>query len=227
MVAGRGSRDRILGGPTSESPTLVPPAPDQILDERHPPDHEHAMDNAPAQHDRVNGHLGATVPSAFPRCPPAAAHNRAHRLTVRAYGAQAISTRHPISSRVRPLDNLTEGSIMSDAALGEPPAACARRLGGAPRGLRAMPGGDGVRPPGDRAEALAVLRQAVTTRSTGIDTARGRPAGQRSSKPLLLSERSGDRSSPGDTALSSCDEPHHLRQGIEDNFATPVNQLAE
>jgi pyridoxine 4-dehydrogenase len=97
--------------------------------------------------------------------------------------------------------------------------------------------GDGVfGPPQDRAEALRVLRAAVEAGVDHIDTAQFYGAGtvneliREALHPYpddlaIVSKVAARRDSTG--ALLRYDEPHQLRQGIEDNLATlDVSRLA-
>jgi aryl-alcohol dehydrogenase-like predicted oxidoreductase len=97
--------------------------------------------------------------------------------------------------------------------------------------------GDGVfGPPRDRDEALAVLRAAVETGVDHIDTAQYYGAGtvneliREALHPYpnglaIVSKVAARRDASG--ALLRFDEPHELRQGIEDNLATlGISRLA-
>ena len=90
--------------------------------------------------------------------------------------------------------------------------------------------GDGVfGPPGDREEALRVLRAAVAAGVDHIDTAQYYGAGTSNElirealhpypDGLAIVSKVAARRDP-DGALHRFDEPHELRQGIEDNLTT-------
>ncbi|HZC52579.1 MAG TPA: aldo/keto reductase [Mycobacterium sp.] len=90
--------------------------------------------------------------------------------------------------------------------------------------------GDGVfGPPFDRNEALAVLRAAVAAGLDHIDTAQYYGPGTANAlirqalspypQGLAIVSKVAARLEPGG-ALRRFDEPHELRQGIEDNLAT-------
>jgi pyridoxine 4-dehydrogenase len=214
----------------------------------HLPDHQHgAMDPAPIPYAiRVNGHLGATVLSAFPAmaAEPQGAQTVLTGLLDQSalYGVLAgIEALGLDLVEVRQLGQPTEnGVIMSDAAVSV--ESSGRFAIGRWRvhrvGFGAMQlAGDGVfGPPRDRAEALAVLRQAIADGVDHIDTAQYYGPGvvneliREALHPYpsglaIVSKVAARRDDTG--AVLRYDEPHQLRQGIEDNLRTlGIDRLA-
>jgi len=206
-----------------------------------------AMDPAPARYAiRVNGHLGATMLSAFPAMAArqdgtqtvltglldqAALHGVL--ADIEALGLDLVEVRRP----GRPTGS---GVSMSDVA---DSVELSGRYGiGRWRVHRAGFGamqlaGDGVfGPPRDRAEAVAVLRQAIADGVDHIDTAQYYGPGvvnqlvREALHPYpsglaIVSKVAACRDDTG--AVLPYDEPDQLRQGIEDNLRTlGVDRLA-
>jgi pyridoxine 4-dehydrogenase len=213
----------------------------------HLPDHQPGtMDAEPARYTiRVNGHLGATILSAFPAL-DARQQGRHTVLTghldqsalygvladIEALGLDLLEVRQPGHDRTEVTLSDAAGSVESSGRCGIGRWRVHRM------GFGAMQlAGDGVfGPPRDHAEAVAVLRQAIADGVDHIDTAQYYGPGVVNElihealhpypKDLaIISKVAARRDDTG--AVLPYDKPHQLRQGIEDNLATlGIDRLA-
>jgi len=199
-----------------------------------------AMDPAPAPYAiRVNGHLGASLLSAFPAL--AARQDGAQTVLtglldqaalhgvladIEALGLDLVEVRRPrrpTESRVSMSDAADSVELSGRYGIGR------WRVHRAGFGAMQL-AGDGVfGPPRDRAEAVAVLRQAIADGVDHIDTAQYYGPGvvneliREALHPYpsglaIVSKVAARRDDTG--AVLPYDEPHQLRQGIEDNLRT-------
>ena len=214
----------------------------------HPPDPQHGgMDPAPARYAiRVNGHLGATVLSAFPAM--AAQQDGAQTVLtglldqaalhgvladIEALGLDLVEVRRP----GRPTGSGVSMSDVADSVELSGRYGIGRwRVHRAGFGAMQLAGDRVFGPPRDRAEAVAVLRQAIADGVDHIDTAQYYGPGvvnqlvREALHPYpsglaIVSKVAACRDDTG--AVLPYDEPDQLRQGIEDNLRTlGVDRLA-
>jgi len=206
-----------------------------------------AMDPAPARYAiRVNGHLGATMLSAFPAMAArqdgtqtvltglldqAALHGVL--ADIEALGLDLVEVRRP----GRPTGSGVSMSDVADSVELSGRYGIGRwRVHRAGFGAMQLAGDRVFGPPRDRAEAVAVLRQAIADGVDHIDTAQYYGPGvvnqlvREALHPYpsglaIVSKVAACRDDTG--AVLPYDEPDQLRQGIEDNLRTlGVDRLA-